>query len=117
MKVIIQDAETKRYLSTNGRWVAAENDAQDFMSLLPAYNFAKNFTSGRFEVVLYSPDDNYRTSIIEGEGKGSDSAEAVVSCVVVGYAKGKQAKHKKAGDPSVWSRFNACMTSTRNYLN
>lgn len=117
MKVIIQDAKTKRYFSANGRWVASETDAKDFRSLMRAYHFAKQFTSGRFEVMLYCPDDDCRTSIIETEGAGMDGVGDKVACATVKHAKSKLAKSKKTADSTQWSRFNACMTSTRNYLN
>ena len=113
MKVIVQDATTKRYLSATGGWVVTENDAQDFLSLLRAYNFATHFTSRRFGVVLYCPDDNYRTTIIEGEGKVADefSGELMDGATVT------QASHKKTDTAQQWSHFNACMTSTRSQLN
>ncbi len=113
MKVIVQDATTKRYLSATGGWVATENDAQDFLSLLRAYNFATHFTSRRFGVVLYCPDDNYRTTIIEGEGKVKDefSGELRDGATV------KQASHQQASTAQQWSRFNTRMTSTRHQLN
>jgi hypothetical protein len=117
MKVIVQDAKTKRYLSATGRWVAAENDAQDFLSLVRAYNYATHFTSRRFEVVLYCPDDNYRTTIIEGEGKVADDFSEAVYCEHNDVATIKQAKQKKTSDSHQWSRFNDFMTSTRNHLN
>lgn len=117
MKVIVQDATTKRYLSTNGRWVLAENDAQDFLSLMRAYNYATHFTSRRFEVVLYCPDDNYRTTIIEGEGKVAEDYNEAILCECVEDVPTKKTKHKKSSDSRQWSRFNDCMTSTRNHLN
>ncbi len=70
MKVIIQNLTTRRHLSADGRWVRAAEDAKDFYSLIPAYHFARQNTEGRFTVVLYCPDDNYCTNIIEGEGEG-----------------------------------------------
>ena len=82
-----------------------------------AYQFAKQFTTGHFEVLLYSPDDDYRTSIIEGDGAGTDGFGEKVSCTAVKNAKTKPAKTKKNAASSPWAYFNACMTSTRNYLN
>lgn len=117
MKVIVQDARTKRFLSATGRWVTSETDAQDFLSLMRAYNYATQFTSRRFEVVLYCPDDNYRTTIIEGEGTIAEEFSESVFCGEVQGATIKQVSLKKAGDSHQWTRFNACMTSTRNYLN
>jgi len=111
VKVIIQDRETKYYLSANGCWVATETDARDFFSLLPAYHFARNFTSRGFKVVLYCPEDNYQTVIIEGEGAcGDDMAEPEA-------AKPSHHVNQGAARASIWERFNACMRMTRAELN
>jgi hypothetical protein len=68
MKVIIQNKETCLYFSARGLWAVRPDDAQDFMTLLPAYQFAQNNVSGRFQVVLFCADDRYQASIIEGNG-------------------------------------------------
>src|SRR5260370_8540241 len=68
MKVIIQNKETCLYFSARGLWAVRPDDAQDFLTLLPAYQFAQNNVSGRFQVVLYCADDRYQASIIEGNG-------------------------------------------------
>lgn len=68
MKVIIQNKETCLYFSARGLWAVRPDDAQDFLTLLPAYQFAQNNVSGRFQVVLFCSDDRYHASIIEGNG-------------------------------------------------
>jgi hypothetical protein len=68
VKVIVQDLETMRFLSPDGRWVADREDARDFFSLLPAYYFARDNTSRHFQVVLYCPEDHFCASIIAGKG-------------------------------------------------
>ena len=68
MKVIIQNKETCLYFSARGLWSVRPDDAQDFLTLLPAYQFAQNNVSGRFQVVLFCADDRYHASIIEGKG-------------------------------------------------
>ncbi len=68
MKVIIQNKETCLYFSARGLWSVRPDDAQDFLTLLPAYQFAQNNVCGRFQVVLYCADDRYHASIIEGNG-------------------------------------------------
>lgn len=98
VKVIVQDRESKYFLATDGCWVANEMDARDFFSLLPAYYFARNFTSRAFKVMLYCADDGYRAVIIEGEGNGADLRSAA------------------GGDPT-WERFNACVRAMPVELN
>jgi hypothetical protein len=68
VKVIVQDLESMRFLSPDGRWVADREDARDFFSLLPAYYFARDNTSRHFQVVLYCPEDHFCASIIAGKG-------------------------------------------------
>jgi hypothetical protein len=79
MKVIVQDLETGRYLSADGRWVAARTNARDFGTLLRAYHFAKDNTSKHFQVLLHSTDDEYCSCIIDGVGMASSNSEAVAA--------------------------------------
>jgi hypothetical protein len=76
MKVLIKEIDSDRYLSVNGQWVTAADHAKDFLALIPAYNFAKQNTSARFQVVLYCSEDNYRQGIIEGKGEAVSGAVA-----------------------------------------
>ena len=68
MKVLVQDLGSMRFLAVNGNWVEDKDDAQDFFSLLPAYNFARDNTSSQFQILLYCPEDNFCASIIAGIG-------------------------------------------------
>jgi hypothetical protein len=68
MKVIIQDICSKEYLSEDGQWVSARAQARDFLTLLRAYHFGCENTSGRFQVLLYCEEDDYSACIIEGVG-------------------------------------------------
>lgn len=74
MKVIIQNKETSLYFLARGLWSVRPDDAQDFLTLMPAYQFAQHNVSGRFQVVLYCADDQYHASIIEGNGAAISSA-------------------------------------------
>jgi hypothetical protein len=69
MKVIVQDIDTGLYLSADGAWVVEEDAARDFRTLLRAFHFATDNVACRFQVLLYSADDDYVACIIEGEGK------------------------------------------------
>ena len=75
MKVIVQDCDTGKYLSTDGCWVAVKDSARDFFTLLRAYQFAKNKISGRFQVLLHCPEDQYTACIIDGVGMAASQAE------------------------------------------
>lgn len=47
----------------------------------------------------------------------ADSHDAKKQAAAVKKAAKQKVAHKKIGEASIWARFNACMTSTRNYLN
>jgi hypothetical protein len=76
--VIIQDLETKAYLSESVRWVLNKADARDFETLLRAYLFAEKNTSCKFEVLLHCLDDGYTSGIIKGVGTAIEKIPAVV---------------------------------------
>ena len=107
MKVIVQDIETGEYLADSGEWVTTPAEARDFLTLLRAYNFAKETISGRFQVLLYCPEDQYSACIIEGEGlvdsltKSSSTMTQVKTAPFV-----RKAAHKMNSAWSQFSRFN-----------
>ena len=76
MKVIIQDIAGSEFLATDGRWVTDKTQAQDFYSLMRAYQFAQANTSIPFRVLLHCPEDDYSASIIEGMGKAGELSVA-----------------------------------------
>jgi hypothetical protein len=115
VKVIVQDQVTKYYLSANGCWVAEEHAARDFRSLLPAYHFARNFTSRGFKVLLYCAEDNYRAVIIEGEGTGEEDFEASFASTPTNVKNATKAK--QVSTVSHWDRFNGCMRMMQSELN
>ena len=92
MKVIVQDLETMRFLSGDGRWVADRDDARDFYSLLPAYYWARDHTSRHFQVVLYCPEDHFCASIIAGKGVAPAVAKPGGAQAVAVKVIGKTAK-------------------------
>jgi hypothetical protein len=115
MKVIIRDLETRKYFSPNGQWVAAAIDAKDFCALVPAYNFAKQNTRVRFQIILYCPDDNYHTGIIDGMGMATSSevtpsyAQSVTTATLV--------RRNVRGKPQAVVHFPVQFDTNRNHLN
>lgn len=79
MKVLIQDLETLRFLAPNGCWVLDREAARDFLSLLPAYYYAREHTARHFQVLLYCPEDNFSASIIAGTGIAHDQGQVAVA--------------------------------------
>ena len=55
MKVIIQDSETKQYLTKAGKWTTIAVEAEKFVEPVAASTFAKGTTTKDFNVVIYFP--------------------------------------------------------------
>jgi hypothetical protein len=55
MKVLIQDCEKNNFLAGNGRWVASEEEADDFFTLRDAHIIAESEKIKNFRIVLYAP--------------------------------------------------------------
>jgi hypothetical protein len=102
VKVIVQDLETMRFLSPDGRWVADRENARDFFSLLPAYYFARDNTSRHFQVVLYCPEDHFCASIIAGKGIAQAGVKQAAAHAVAVKILKKHANRRAKGRKSVW---------------
>ncbi len=68
MKIVIQNVESQGYLAASGAWTGNAGEAEDFEAILRAYKFARDHTSGHFQIVLYCAEDNYIKNIIDGMG-------------------------------------------------
>ena len=55
MKLVIQDSETKWYLTKDGRWSPVAIKAEKFVEPQAASTFAKGTTTKDFNVVVYFP--------------------------------------------------------------
>ncbi len=98
MKVIVQDLETMRFLAAGDCWVANRDDARDFFSLLPAYYFARDHTSRRFQIVLYCPEDHFCASIIAGKGIApADAGHTDAQAVAVKVLKNRRNAQPRRG--------------------
>ena len=61
MKVLIQHSEKMSYLAGNGRWVASEEEADDFFSFREAHIIAESEKIKNFRIVLYTPKQESQT--------------------------------------------------------
>jgi hypothetical protein len=112
MRVIIQDLDTKKFLSADGRWVVNKAEARDFQTLLRAYHFAKENTAGNFEVMLHCPDDDYSAGIVSGVG----NAEVVTA--EAANAESEIVFPARNFSSKVTGRFNLdFIDTTHNHLN
>lgn len=114
VKVIIQDLETRHYLSPTGQWVADREDARDFQTLLNAYHFARNTTNRSFHVLLYCPDDQFCTSIISGTGITAVEAMPASTKFVI---KRRVKTFKSVRRPDLGTDFSAGSDGSRFFLN
>ena len=106
MKVIIQDIAANKFLAENGCWSNDKCDAQDYFSLLRAYQFAHANVSGRFRVLLHCPDDGYLACIIEGVGTVAEEEIAEVAFdVPVVKSHRPESKEQTPGESAWNSRF------------
>jgi len=112
MKVIVQDLRSKAYLATDGRWVMEKPDAADFHSLLRAYHFARNSTSGTFQVLLYSPEDGYCAGIVTGVGIADLNTPTAPEPVAI-----KQLVARNNFSAQSHARFRLHFDQTNNHLN
>jgi hypothetical protein len=55
MKVVIQDEQTKQYLTKDGKWTTVAVNAEKFVEPHAASTFAKGTTTNQFRVVIYFP--------------------------------------------------------------
>ncbi len=114
MRVIIQDTETKAYLSADGRWVADIAAATDFLTLLRAFNFAQANTSRNFEVFLHCCDDDYLAGIIKGVGTANVEAAIEFAPLETETTWSSRLVATKKANP----RFSLDLfDTTRNHLN
>ena len=113
MKVIVQNLHTKEYLAADGRWVADMADANDFLTLLRAYHFARIHTSRGFEVLLYCPEDDYSAGIITGIGIADSPAPTDSEPVEIPIHRPRNSVKSRSYDRGRLPAFD----ENRNYLN
>ena len=112
VKVIIQEVESNRYLSGNGQWVNSATIAEDFITILQAYTFAKNYTSGPFRVVLH--DEDYSKDILEGVGVDTAGGVAYALQPVAAVAPAPRVARNR---PQRLVNFGPRYYDLRNYRN
>jgi hypothetical protein len=67
MKVMIQDADTRKFFSNQGQWTATPDEAQDFSLANVAYSFAERRGVASFHVLFYYPETHYSIEILSKE--------------------------------------------------
>jgi hypothetical protein len=70
MKILIEDAETLEYLTTNGQWTKKAADGKSFATSMTAFDTAKKELIRKFNVVCYIAQSEQLINLNHGRGKG-----------------------------------------------
>lgn len=73
MKIIIEDAETLKFLTTDGSWTEEPLDGQSFASTRVACAAARREPIGKFNIVGYFADTFQLVNMDHGRGNGASS--------------------------------------------
>jgi hypothetical protein len=76
MNILIEDAETLEYLTSDGRWTKNVADGKTFRATEAAFEVAKSEPIRRFNIVCYIPQTRQFINLDHGRGKGSETSPA-----------------------------------------
>ena len=79
MNILIEDAETLQYLTTNSQWTKNASEGKDFGATETAFQAAKKEPIGRFNIVFYIPQTRQFINMDHGRGKGLAETSPVVA--------------------------------------
>ncbi len=74
MNILIEDAETLEYLTSNSLWTKNADTAKDFGATGAAFTAAKRELIGKFNIVSYNADTKQFINLHHGKGKGVEVA-------------------------------------------
>ena len=78
MNILIEDAETLQYLTSNSQWTKNASEGNDFGATEAAFQVAKKEPIGRFNIVFYIPQTRQFINMDHGRGKGLAEASPVL---------------------------------------
>jgi hypothetical protein len=78
MNILIEDAETLQYLTSNSQWTKNASEGKDFGATEAAFQVAKKEPIGRFNIVFYIPQTRQFINMDHGRGKGLAEASPVL---------------------------------------
>ena len=76
MNILIEDAETLEYLTTDGRWTKNAADGKTFRATEAAFEAAKREPIRKFNIVCYIAQTRQFINMDHGRGKGPETTEA-----------------------------------------
>lgn len=74
MKILIENEETREYLTGKGGWSKNPLEGKAFPAATPAFHAAKQEAIGKFAIVLHIPETNQFVNLNHGRGTGAPSA-------------------------------------------
>ena len=78
MNILIEDADTLQYLTSNSQWTKNASEGKDFGATEAAFQVAKKEPIGRFNIVFYIPQTRQFINMDHGRGKGLAEASPVL---------------------------------------
>jgi hypothetical protein len=76
MKVLIQDSQSKRYLTASGEWVKDAHQGEDFESHRRAFVVAQQARIAEFNIMLYSAIGRYLFRVDHGQTENAYATAA-----------------------------------------
>jgi hypothetical protein len=77
MNILIEDAESLEYLTSNNQWTKNVAEGKDFGATKAAFVVAKKEVMGRFNIVAYVRQTKQFINMDHGRGKGVPEVSAV----------------------------------------
>jgi len=74
VKVLIQDSQSKRYLTASGEWVKDAHQGDDFESHRRAFAIAQQAKIAEFNIMLYSAIGHYLFRVDHGTSEDAYAA-------------------------------------------
>ncbi len=76
MNILIEDAETLEYLTTEGQWTKNVADGKNFKATVAAFEVAKREPIRKFNIVCYIAQTRQFINLDHGRGKGTEMGPA-----------------------------------------
>ncbi len=79
MNIMIEDAETLKYLDSNGLWTKNALEGKRFAGTNDAMISAKKELIGKFNIVCYIAETKQFINMNHGRGKGLETTSAAIA--------------------------------------
>lgn len=70
MNILIEDAETLEYLTSDNTWTKKASEGKNFGATEAAFDIAKKEPIGKFNIVFYIPQTKQFINMDHGRGRG-----------------------------------------------